>query len=355
MNRQRHRQDDPKAVQPRELLAGRLQTAGSAATQSTYRYSRRREMEFDHQPRGKATSAWLCAGACGCREETMSLDFDVFVVDPKPIPSAVPGFEEAVGPATWPPSTSTLISDDGSALLVDCLITIQEGQDLAAWVKAHGSELKYIYITHPHADHFLGLPEILTAFPEARPTALAESIPGMEEQISPGYMQIWGGFFPGQLTGKPLSPAPLADTTLCIGGSRATVIPVGTTDTGHSSVVHVSDLSLIVSGDVVYNQTHMWLAKSTPDSRAGWARALDAVAALEADTLIAGHRNPRAIDDDARRQIGESRRYLADFEVALERSSTPAELIDRMTAVYPDLANPYSLWFAAFDLLRTRT
>jgi len=42
----------------------------------------------------------------------MSLDFDVFVVDPKPIPSAVPGFEEAVGPATWPPSTSTLISDD---------------------------------------------------------------------------------------------------------------------------------------------------------------------------------------------------------------------------------------------------
>ena len=28
----------------------------------------------------------------------MSLDFDVFAVDPKPIPSAVPGFEDAVGP-----------------------------------------------------------------------------------------------------------------------------------------------------------------------------------------------------------------------------------------------------------------
>jgi hypothetical protein len=46
----------------------------------------------------------------------MSLDFDVFVVGPKPIPSAVPGFEEAVGPATWPPSTSTLISDDDGGL-----------------------------------------------------------------------------------------------------------------------------------------------------------------------------------------------------------------------------------------------
>ena len=281
----------------------------------------------------------------------MSLGFDVFAVAPKPIPSAVPGFEEAVGPATWPPSTSTLISDDDGALLVDCLITEQEGRQLAAWVKSHDRELRYVYITHPHADHFLGLPEILAEFPKARPVALAESIPAMEEQISPGYMRVWGGFFPGQLTGKPVPPVPLAGTTIPVGGSAATVIPVGTSDTGHSSLVHVPGLSLVVSGDVVYNQTHMWLMGSTPDSRASWVRALDAVAALEADTVIAGHRNPQAADDDARRQIAECRRYIADFEVALERSSAPAELIDRMTAAYPDLANPYTLWVAAYDLL----
>ena len=285
----------------------------------------------------------------------MSLGFDVFAVAPKPIPSAVPGFEEAVGPATWPPSTSTLISDDDGALLVDCLITEQEGRELAAWVKSHDRELRYVYITHPHADHFLGLPEILAEFPEASPVALTESIPAMEEQISPGYMQVWGSFFPGQLTGKPVPPAPLAGTTIPVGGSTATMIPVGTTDTGHSSLVHVPGLSLVVSGDVVYNQTHMWLMGSTPDSRASWVRALDAVAALEADTVIAGHRNPQAADDDARRQIAECRRYIADFEAALERCSAPAGLIDRMTAAYPDLANPYTLWVAAYDLLGTRT
>ncbi len=284
----------------------------------------------------------------------MSLEFDVFVVGPKPIPSALPGFDEAVGTATWPPSTSTLISDDGGALLVDCLITEQEGRQLAAWVTSHSYELGYVYITHPHADHFLGLPEILAAFPAARPVALADSIPAMEEQISPGYMQVWGGFFPGQLTANPVTPVPLAGTTVPVGGSAATVIPVGTTDTGHSSVLHVPGLRLVVSGDVVYNQTHMWLRGSTPDSRASWLRALDTVAALEADTLIAGHRNPSAADDDARRQIGESRRYIADFEAALESSSAPAELIDRMMAAYPDLANPYTLWVAAYDLLTAR-
>jgi glyoxylase-like metal-dependent hydrolase (beta-lactamase superfamily II) len=281
----------------------------------------------------------------------MSLTFDVFVVEPKPIPSAVPGFEDAVGPATWPPSTSTLISDDDGALLVDCLITEPEARELAAWVKSHDNPPAYVYITHPHADHFLGLPEILAAFPDAKPVALAESIPAMEEQISPGYMQVWGQFFPGQLTGQPVAPAPLDGSAIPVGGSAATVIPVGATDTGHSTVLHVPSLSLVVSGDVVYNQTHMWLAGSTPDSRANWARALDAVAGLEAGTVIAGHRNPAAADDDARRQVAECRQYLADFEAALGRCTAPAELIDQMTQAYPNLANPYTLWVAAYDLL----
>ena len=79
------------------------------------------------------------------------------------------------------------------------------------------------------------------------------------------------------------------------------------------------------------------------------------MAALAADTLIAGHRDPRAADDDARRQIGECRRYLTDFEAALARSSAPAELIDRITSAYPDLANPYTLWVAAYDLLGSQT
>jgi glyoxylase-like metal-dependent hydrolase (beta-lactamase superfamily II) len=177
----------------------------------------------------------------------------------------------------------------------------------------------------------------------------------MEEQISPGYLRVWNGFFPGQLTGDPVAPGPLAGSTVPIGSSVATVIPVGTTDTGHSTVLHVPGLRLVVSGDAVYNRTHMWLMRSTPDSRASWARALDAVTALDADTLIAGHRHPAAPDDDASRQIGECLRYLADFEEALARSTAPAELIDRMSTAYPDFANPYTLWVAAYDLLGTAT
>ena len=63
---------------------------------------------------------------------------------------------------------------------------------------------------------------------------------------------------------------------------------------------------------------------------------------------------PQAADDDAR-QVHECRRYLTDVAAALDRSATPAELIDRMTYTYPDFANPHTLWVAAYDLLGART
>ena len=66
---------------------------------------------------GKRANNWpidrWVAAAESARSQ-VSLNYDVFVVEPKPIPSQIPGVEEAVGQATWPPSTSTLIcGDDG--------------------------------------------------------------------------------------------------------------------------------------------------------------------------------------------------------------------------------------------------
>lgn len=283
----------------------------------------------------------------------MSPTFDVFLVPPKPIPSFIPGFEDAVGQATWPPSTSTLISDGGESVLVDCLITQNEARELAAWVKSRGHEPTYVYITHPHGDHLMGLSEILDAFPNAQAVALAESMTAMQEQISPEFMQIWGNFFPGQVTSTPAVPGPLAGNALRVGGTEINLVPVGSSDAEHSTAVHVPALDLVVSGDVVYNRTHMWFYLSTPESRAHWAHALDAVAALDAGTLIAGHRNPAAPDDDARRQISESQQYLAHFEESLAKSSTPAELVDLVMSAYPDWANPYTVWFGAYNLLGT--
>lgn len=285
----------------------------------------------------------------------MSLHYDVLNVAVKPIPSQIPGFEEAVGTATWPPSTSSLIWDDGGGcVLIDCLITTTEAAGLVEWIKARGRMPDLVYITHPHADHMMGLSTIVEAFPNASPIALADSIAAMEGQISEAAMQAWSSFFPNQLPASPIAPKAMSGTTFAIGKAVATVMPVGYTDTDRSTVVHVPELSLIVAGDVVYNDTHMWLQGSTPATRANWLNALDRVGELGATTIIAGHRDPNAPDDDAQRQLDTCRTYLQTFEAALARSDSPAKLIDEMTNAFPKLANPYTLWVAAYDLLGTQ-
>jgi hypothetical protein len=52
------------------------------------------------------------------------------------------------------------------------------------------------------------------------------------------------------------------------------------------------------AGDVVYNGVHQYLVESRDGGRDAWRRAIDAVEALGAGRIVAGHKN-REHDDDA--------------------------------------------------------
>jgi hypothetical protein len=62
-----------------------------------------------------------------------SLSIDVFNSGYKPVPGG-PGWDDSA-PAPWPASTSTLISGDRDAVLVDALLATGEGERLAVWRK----------------------------------------------------------------------------------------------------------------------------------------------------------------------------------------------------------------------------
>ena len=113
------------------------------------------------------------------------------------------------------------------------------------------------------------------------------------------------------------------------------------------AIVHVPDIATVCSGDVLYNNIHMWLWNSTPDTRAAWLASMDAVASLRPDTIITGHKDPAAPDDNAARILDQSRRYLEDFDQAVARAGSAAEVIDAMMEKYAAYGNPYTLFAAA--------
>ena len=104
-------------------------------------------------------------------------------------------------------------------------------------------------------------------------------------------------------------------------------------------------IGLIVAGDAAYNDVHVYLAESTGDSRKEWIAALDMIDSLKPRAVIAGHK--RLGRPDAPSIIGETRRYIRDFDRIAVTTQTAKELYGQMLAIYPDRVNPAVLWNSA--------
>ncbi len=277
------------------------------------------------------------------------LEVRTYISPYKPIPATAPGWDPS-RQATWPATTATLITGPGDAVLVDALMTTREGEALASWIAASGvDQLSTIYITHAHADHFFGASGVLDRFP-ARLLARAEVVDAATAQVAPDFLQIWESFFPGQIAVAPQVPAALGGDEMYVSGHPLRAVSVGQSDVPDSTVLHLPELNVVVCGDVAYNGIHMWLQGSTPATRAAWLESLDAIEQLSPRRLVAGHKDPRASDDDAARVLDFSRRYLADFDAATAADPEPSAVINAMLIKYPDLGNPYTLWVAANGL-----
>jgi glyoxylase-like metal-dependent hydrolase (beta-lactamase superfamily II) len=275
-----------------------------------------------------------------------ALSIEVFNSGYKPIPGG-PGWDNST-PATWPSTTSTLISGGRDALLVDALLTTSEGERLAAWVQNTGKRLRAIFVTHGHGDHFLGAGPVLDAFPEAQLIACDQQV--VDEalpQVTPKGLASWGVRFPDQLSPSPAAPVLAASPEFDLEGHPVLFRVIGGADGALATIVHVPELLTVCSGDIAYNNIHMWLWNSTPDSRKTWLSSLDAVAALKPSTIVTGHKDPDAPDDSATRVLDQSRRYIEDFDQTVATSGAPLEVVEAMLAKYPAYGNRYTLFAAA--------
>ncbi len=246
----------------------------------------------------------------------------------------------------WVTNTVTLIHGERDAVLVDTFLSVQHSKELVDWVVESGKNLTTIYVTHAHGDHFFGLQLLLDRFPNARAFATAQSVAGMQRQISPDVVSsFWEPRFPGQVPAKLTVPEVLDGDKLYLEGEELRVIDIGHTDKANSTALHVPSIGLAISGDAVYNNTHPYLAECDDQARGEWLRALDKIEALHPSAAVAGH---GVLDPDSSpRHIGETRNYLLDFNRVVANTSTARDLYERMLALHPNRVNPGSLWATA--------
>ena len=249
-------------------------------------------------------------------------------------------------PGTFSPTTSTLIAGDSESVLIDAQFIESDIAALGDLIEASGTSLTTIYVTHGHADHYLGVGLLQDRFPGARAIALPDVVDHIKKTLDVQAGQ-WSALFGDSAVKATALPEPMDGDTIELEGTEMRVIEVGQADIYPSTVVHVPAIDLVVAGDVVYNQCHVMLGLTGPEEWQKWLASIDAVEQLQPKTIVAGHKRPDASDDDADTMLVTTRAYISDFAELSQTAKDADELIAAMLAKYETFANPWTLQFSA--------
>ncbi|OAG01094.1 Metallo-hydrolase/oxidoreductase [Paraphaeosphaeria sporulosa] len=239
----------------------------------------------------------------------------------------------------YSPTAYTLIHSDKQAVLVDTPTLAKDGAVLAKWIAntAPGVSLKYIYITHAHADHFNSLTT----------DGVIEHMPAQYE--GPLWDYFWKGLFPSiEKTDLSLVQVLPADGKFTIddGKHELHAIVVGEGDTVDSTVLHVPSLDLVVGSDVVYGHCYQYLAENpTSEMRARWLQSLDKIAQLKPKIVIPSHM--QAFEDFGTQHLAETKQYIHTWDLFLHKAKSWEELEGMAKKRFPERIGTFILRYTA--------
>ncbi|MBA4244129.1 MBL fold metallo-hydrolase [Pseudomonas sp. GD04158] len=239
------------------------------------------------------------------------------------------------------PVSSTLISGEKEAILVDAQFSSNEAQALIERIRASGKRLTTIFISHGDPDFYFGLDALTRAYPEARVLATAATVAYIERTRAPK-LAYWGPILKDSAPARTLVPEVLRGNLLELEGQRIEVVGH---DPQHTSL-WVPSLKAVVGGVLTSANIHLWVADAqSVEARQSWLKSLDELEALQPTTLVPGHYLGEPAMNLA--DLRFTRHYLLALQQELPKAPDSQALIAAMKARYPQLQDDSSLELSA--------
>ncbi|GEP20205.1 MBL fold metallo-hydrolase [Pediococcus argentinicus] len=265
--------------------------------------------------------------------------------------SVTRGIPKGTEELEWVSNTATLIYGNQDAVLIDTFMTKDANLKLVDWIKGFDVNLKYIYITHAHSDHFFGTGIIKDAFPNVKIIATQETADGLPSIIMPAMLKtVWQNLFPNQIPEKIHLVDELVDGRFYLEDEEIKIVKDGFTDTHDSTSLWIPSLGLIVAGDATYNGVHPFMAETTQRARENWINVNEELSSLNPKYVVAGHKNPDL--DDNPKILLETAEYIRTFNNLSKIANSAEELYKEMLEKYPTRINPGSLWGVSNSTIR---
>ncbi|MFA5308431.1 MAG: MBL fold metallo-hydrolase [Dehalococcoidales bacterium] len=229
---------------------------------------------------------------------------------------------------------SVIVMGKKDAALIDTQWSLSNGHRVAAEILETGKNLKTIYITHAHPDHYFGLGPIAEAFPQAKVVALPAVANTINKQMF-GKIDHWRNIIgPTNVPTKAVNIEPLAHNYFELEGQRIEILPEIMGDLRYNTVVWIPSIKTLYGSDVLFNQAHPFTCEITADERKQWVRDIGRLEKMGAEVVIPGHQKPGMPFDSS--SFGFTRDYLIATEEELAQTKTTGDFFYAMAMRYPD-------------------
>jgi glyoxylase-like metal-dependent hydrolase (beta-lactamase superfamily II) len=228
---------------------------------------------------------------------------------------------------------SVVVEGDDEVMLVDAQLTKTSAEKVLQEIRETKKPLSIIYLTHEHADHFLGLEVFKKAYPGVRIIATSEVV----DRINKVYrekLDKWQTILGSGASSQLVEISKFDGSYIDFEGSRIRVIRNIQGDTDQNTMLWIQGQRILIAGDVLFNDIHVYTAETDTKARAKWLDTLRKIRELKPSVVVPGHSKVGA-GLDASTAVDFTERYLLAFNEELKTAKDPEGLINAMKDKFP--------------------
>jgi glyoxylase-like metal-dependent hydrolase (beta-lactamase superfamily II) len=230
-------------------------------------------------------------------------------------------------------ANSVIIEGEHEVMLVDAQLTKNNAEKVLQEINATKKPLSIIYITHEHADHFLGLEVFKEAYPRVRIIANSAVVDRIN-QVYQERIDKWQKILGSGATSRVVTISKFDANFIEFEGSKIEVLKNIRGDTDENTMLWIPGQRILIAGDVLFNDMHVYTAETDSKARGEWLNSLNKIRELNPSVVIPGHSKVGA-PLDASTAVDFTGNYLLVFEQELKTAKDSDSLINTMKGKFP--------------------
>jgi glyoxylase-like metal-dependent hydrolase (beta-lactamase superfamily II) len=228
---------------------------------------------------------------------------------------------------------SVIIEGTREVMLVDAQLTKTNAERVLQEIIDIKKPLTIIYITHEHADHFLGLEVFKEAYPGVRIIADSTVVDRINK-VYQGKIDKWKKILGPSAASHVVAIEKFDGDFIEFESSKIRVFKNVQGDTDENTMLWIAGQRILIAGDVLFNNTHLYTAETDSEAREKWLNSLQKIKELKPTVVVPGHSKVGAALD-ATTAVDFTENYLLVFEEELRKAKDPDSLINAMKERFP--------------------